>query len=81
MCLREGIGSAISALEHLLTVLQVALSGDGQFLVVHAPLPYSRMYNTPGNEDSGNVYTYKLVSSFCLLSMPKEKYLHDFWQE
>ena len=39
----------------------MALSGDGQFLVVHAPLPYSRLYNTPGNENSGNVYTYKLV--------------------
>ena len=44
-------------------VLQVALSGDGTYLVVHAPLSYSRQYNIPGNDNSGNVYTYKLVSS------------------
>ena len=46
-------------------MLQVALSGDGAYLVVHAPLSYSRQYNIPGNDNSGNVYTYKLVSSHC----------------
>ena len=50
------------ALKQSMHDAQVALSGDGQLLVVHAPLPYSRQYNTPGNEASGNVYTYKLVS-------------------
>ena len=46
-------------------MFQVALSGDGAYLVVHAPLSYSRQYNIPGNDNSGNVYTYKLVSSHC----------------
>ena len=61
--------------------MQLAMSGDGQLLVVHAPLPYSRLYNTPGNENSGNVYTYKLVSCFYLSSLPIEMCLHGLRQD
>jgi hypothetical protein len=41
--------------------LQVALSGSGQLLVVHAPLPYLRSYNQPSNDQADTVYTYRLV--------------------
>ena len=61
---------AVTVLERSTYGVQLALSGDGQLLVVHAPLPYSRLYNTPGNANSGNVYTYKLVSPSCLLPLP-----------
>ena len=52
--------------------MQLALSGDGQLLVVHAPLPYSRLYNTPGNANSGNIYTYKLVSPSSFEPLPPQ---------
>ena len=59
-------------------MFQVALSGDGAYLVVHAPLSYSRQYNIPGNDNSGNVYTYKLVSFHCTqqVSYPCTTLLH-----
>ncbi|BDA46915.1 hypothetical protein COCOBI_09-3680 [Coccomyxa sp. Obi] len=42
---------------------QVSVSGDGQLLVVHAPLPFPRTF-TPGptNDDAGGrIYSFKLV--------------------
>jgi hypothetical protein len=48
--------------------VQVALSGDGQLLIVHAPLPYVRAYSQPANAQADAVYTYKLVRWPCCLS-------------
>lgn len=48
-------------------MLQVSVSGDGQLLVVHAPLPYPRAF-TPGptnNDAGGRIYSFKLVRALC----------------
>lgn len=58
---QQTTGQHLDASADSLWGVQVALSGDAELLVVHAPLPYSRMYNTPGDANSGNIYTYKLV--------------------
>lgn len=46
--------------------MQVSVSGDGQLVVVHAPLPYPRSFSqAPSNGNTsdigGHIYTFKLV--------------------